>query len=44
VLKIVGGEAADLILKGSNIIPKKTISDGFNFKYTKLRDALESIL
>ncbi len=43
-LKIVVGEAAEVVLKGSKIIPRKTLEYGFAFKFTQLDEALKDIL
>lgn len=44
VLKIILGEAADAILKGSKIIPAKTLESGFEFKFKELNPALIDLL
>lgn len=44
ILKFVLGEAAETVVKGSKIIPKRTMEEGFNFSYTDLRTALNNIL
>ncbi|MDZ7764086.1 MAG: DUF1731 domain-containing protein [Melioribacteraceae bacterium] len=44
VLKIVVGEAADLVLKGSKVIPKRTLESGYKFKFIHLGEALKNIL
>ncbi len=44
VLKIVVGEMAEIVLNGSKVSADKIKSTGFNFKYTDLNQALESLL
>lgn len=44
VLKILIGEAADLVLNGSRVLPKKTLEAGYRFNYTDFRKALEDII
>jgi len=44
ILKFVLGEASETVIKGSKIIPKRTMEEGFNFSYTDLQQALENIL
>lgn len=44
VLKIVLGEMADLVIYGSKISPGKIQKTGFNFKFTKLEEALRDLL
>jgi uncharacterized protein (TIGR01777 family) len=44
LLNIVLGDAAKLITRGSRVLPKKTISAGYKFKYENLEKALNDIL
>ncbi|MBS1488139.1 MAG: TIGR01777 family oxidoreductase [Bacteroidetes bacterium] len=44
VLKIVLGEMAGLVLKGSKISSEKIKNEGFVFQYLKLHDALQALL
>ena len=44
LLKVMLGELADLVLKGSNISSEKIISTGFEHKYPYLYQALENLL
>lgn len=44
VLRIVIGEAADLVLYGSRVLPKKTLEAGYKFNHTDLKKALEQII
>ncbi len=43
-LKFVLGEGAESVLKGSKIIPRKTIDAGYGFRFTNLEKALRDIL
>lgn len=44
ILKLVVGEAAEVILSGANVTPNRTIELGYKFRYPKLQSALEEIL
>lgn len=44
VLKMALGEMASLLLGGQRAIPEKARAAGFDFKFTALRPALESVL
>jgi uncharacterized protein (TIGR01777 family) len=44
ILRIVIGEAAEEILSGANIYPKRTIELGYKFRYPNLQSALKEIL
>lgn len=44
LLKILLGESAVIVLDGQRATPQKAIENGFKFKYSKLEDALKSIL
>lgn len=44
LLNVVLGDAAKVITKGSQVLPKKTISAGYKFKYENLEKALNNIL
>lgn len=44
ILKLVVGEAAEVILTGANVTPNRTIELGYKFRYPKLQSALEEIL
>lgn len=44
VLKLVLGEASDSIIKGSKIIPARTIESRYSFRYTELDQALKNLL
>ena len=44
VLKIVLGEGAGSVLRGSKIIPAKTKEAGFSFKFSELDNALREVL
>lgn len=43
-LKIMFGEMANLILKGSRVSSEKILKQGFQFKFPKLEDALKNLL
>lgn len=43
IIKIVCGDMANILLKGSPISIKKITKSGFNFKYPKLKNALQQI-
>jgi NAD dependent epimerase/dehydratase family enzyme len=36
--------AKETMLQGQKVIPKRLMDDGFQFKFTKLDDALENLL
>jgi uncharacterized protein (TIGR01777 family) len=42
-LKLLLGEKSTLVLDGQNAIPKKLLDHGFDFKYSALEKALESL-
>lgn len=44
ILNIALGEAANLVTKGSKVLPKKTMSAGYKFEYENLEEALKNIL
>ncbi len=44
VMRILLGEMASMVLKGGAISSKKVQREGYEFKYTKLDDALSSLL
>ncbi len=44
VLKLVFGQMADeFLLKGQNVIPKRLLEMGFEFRYPKIQEALDAI-
>ena len=43
-LKLMVGEMANMLLGGNKVSSKKIESEGFNFKYPKLKTAMESLL
>jgi len=43
-LKVIMGEMADVVLKGSRVSPEKIINSGFRFRFSKLEDALKNVL
>lgn len=44
VLKIILGEAAQVILGGAKVIPKRTEGFGYKFEYSELTEALKNLL
>jgi uncharacterized protein (TIGR01777 family) len=44
VLKIMLGEMAEIVLKGSHVSADKIVNAGFQFKFTDLEHALEDVL
>lgn len=44
VLKLIFGEMADILLKGSRVSSEKIINAGFNFKYSGLQQSLDHLL
>lgn len=44
LLRLAMGESADLLLNSQNVIPKKLLEMGFNFKHPKLQSALNDLL
>jgi hypothetical protein len=44
VLKMILGEMAEMVLKGSQVSAGKIIEAGYHFKFTRLEDALEDLL
>lgn len=43
VLRTIYGELSDIVLKGSNVSPKKLLNAGFEFQYPTLKEAIENI-
>jgi uncharacterized protein (TIGR01777 family) len=41
---VLFGEASELLLEGQQVVPKKLLDSGFEFRYPRLNNALESIL
>ncbi|AOM39398.1 TIGR01777 family oxidoreductase [Xenorhabdus hominickii] len=44
VLKVMMGEAAELVLGGQQAIPKKLEDAGFGFRYSQLEEALQDVV
>ena len=44
VLKILFGEGADILIKGTKVIPKRTIMNGYEFKFDNAEAALKNLL
>jgi len=44
LLRIALGEMAEMLLHGQRVIPKKLLNAGFEFKYPKIRSALENAI
>jgi uncharacterized protein len=42
-LRLILGEAADAVLGGVHVVPKRTIEAGYKFRFSALEDALENI-
>lgn len=42
-LKLILGEAAIMVLGGQNVVPKKLLENNFQYKYTKLEEALRAL-
>lgn len=43
-LKILFGEGADVLIKGANVIPRRTKEAGYRFEYSNVDDALKQLL
>lgn len=43
-LKLILGEAADAVLGGAQVIPKRTLEAGYKFQFSSVKDALENLL
>jgi uncharacterized protein (TIGR01777 family) len=43
-LKLLFGEMSQILLNSQNVIPANFIKNGYKYKYTNLKDALENIL
>ncbi len=44
IIKIVFGEAAEVLLTGAQVIPEKTIKAGYKFKFETAEEALKNLL
>ncbi|MFA5806003.1 MAG: TIGR01777 family oxidoreductase [Melioribacteraceae bacterium] len=44
ILKIIFGEAAEILLSGAQVIPEKTIKAGYNFRFETAEEALKNLL
>jgi len=44
ILKIVLGQMSEMLLNGQRVVPKKIIDGGFEFRFSKLKVALENVL
>jgi uncharacterized protein (TIGR01777 family) len=44
VLRIMFGEAAEVLLNGAHVIPRRTIEAGYVFKYEKVKSSLTDLL
>jgi NAD dependent epimerase/dehydratase family enzyme len=43
-LRLMYGEAADVILEGQRVVPKRVLEMGFTFRFNYLEEALRDIL
>ncbi|HEY9813601.1 MAG TPA: TIGR01777 family oxidoreductase, partial [Candidatus Sericytochromatia bacterium] len=43
-IEVLLGEAAKVVLEGQEVLPKKTLSSGFEYKFPTLKPAIEEIL
>lgn len=43
-LEVLLGDAAQVVLQGQQVLPKRAISGGFNYQYSSVKPALEDIL
>jgi NAD dependent epimerase/dehydratase family enzyme len=43
-LEALLGEGAKVVLEGQQVLPKRTISSGFNYQYPTVKPALTEIL
>jgi uncharacterized protein len=43
-LELILGEAAQVVLQGQQVLPKRTLETGFNYQYTTLKPAIEQIV
>lgn len=43
-LRIIFGEAADVLLTGANVIPERTLELGYKYEFEKVEDALKNLL
>lgn len=44
VLKLILGEASEVLLNGVKVIPKRTLEYGYQFRYPKLYEALANVM
>jgi hypothetical protein len=44
VIRLAVGEMSGMVLTGQRVIPKKLLKQGYNFRYSNVLEALESIL
>lgn len=43
-LELLLGEAAQVVLEGQQVLPKRTLETGFNYQYATLKPALEQVV
>lgn len=43
-LELILGEAAQVVLQGQQVLPKRTLETGFNYQYTTLKPAIEQVV
>jgi uncharacterized protein (TIGR01777 family) len=44
IIKILFGEAADVLLSGAKVIPQRTIEYGYKFRFETAEEALKNLL
>ena len=44
VVKLLLGEASEILLKGQRVLPKRALASGYSFQFPKLESALKEIL
>ncbi len=44
VLKIIFGEAAEVLLSGAKVIPERTMGEGYKFRFENIENALKNLL
>lgn len=44
IIQLIMGEMAELVLSSQNVLPKRLLEDGFEFRYKTIDDALKQLL